>query len=171
VATAKLDAKSRNNHCRKVPGQALRKQCFLTVDPSRCLLLYPKQHWLEIEAKLLALPSLESRVRSLQRLLLGHAEEVEIDAQNRILISEPLRNFAGLERDVVFVGQGKKIELWHQRKIIGQAKGTDGNWSVKKEGSNRASSVHKNQESAWKEARRLARGEGSEAFLKGKMER
>ncbi len=48
------------------------------------------------------------------------------------------------------------------------SKRTDGNWSVKKEGSNRASSVHKNQESAWKEARRLARGEGSEAFLKGK---
>ena len=44
----------------------------------------------------------------------------------------------------------------------------DGKWAVKKAGSKRASSIHKNQGNAWKEARRLARGEGSEAFLKGK---
>jgi MraZ protein len=116
VATAKLDAKSRITIAGKYRAGFAENSVFLTVDPSRCLLLYPKQHWLEIEAKLLALPSLESRVRSLQRLLLGHAEEVEIDAQNRILISEPLRNFAGLERDVVFVGQGKKIELWQTQR-------------------------------------------------------
>jgi hypothetical protein len=48
------------------------------------------------------------------------------------------------------------------------SKRTDGKWAVKKEGSIRASSIHDNQESAWKETRRLARGEGSEAFLKGK---
>jgi len=111
-----VGCQGKNNHRREIPARFCGKQRFLTVDPSRCLLLYPKQHWLEIEAKLLALPSLESRVRSLQRLLLGHAEEVEIDAQNRILISEPLRNFAGLERDVVFVGQGKKIELWQTQR-------------------------------------------------------
>jgi MraZ protein len=116
VATAKLDAKSRITIAGKYRAGFAENSVFLTVDPSRCLLLYPKQHWLEIEAKLLALPSLESRVRSLQRLLLGHAEEVEIDAQNRILISEPLRNFAGLERDVVLVGQGKKIELWQTQR-------------------------------------------------------
>jgi MraZ protein len=116
VATAKLDAKARITIAGKYRPGFAENSVFLTVDPSRCLLLYPKQHWLDIEAKLLALPSLESRARSLQRLLLGHAEEVEIDAQNRILISEPLRNFAGLEHDVVLVGQGKKIELWQTQR-------------------------------------------------------
>lgn len=48
------------------------------------------------------------------------------------------------------------------------SKRTDGQWSVKREGASRASSLHSSQENAWKEARRLARGEGSEAFLKGK---
>lgn len=48
------------------------------------------------------------------------------------------------------------------------SKRTDGKWSVKKEGSARATSLHNDQESAWKEARRLARGTGSEAFLKGR---
>ena len=43
----------------------------------------------------------------------------------------------------------------------------DGNWSVKKSGSSRVASVHKTQQEAWKETRRLARGSGSEAFLKG----
>ena len=47
------------------------------------------------------------------------------------------------------------------------SKRTDGKWAVKKEGSSKASSIHDNQESAWKEARRLARGQGTEAFLKG----
>ncbi len=48
------------------------------------------------------------------------------------------------------------------------SKRNDGKWTVKKEGSAKASSLHKTQANAWKEARRLARGEGSEAFLKDK---
>ena len=48
------------------------------------------------------------------------------------------------------------------------SKRSDGKWVVKKDGSSKASSLHVTQENAWREARRLARGEGSEAFLKGK---
>ena len=48
------------------------------------------------------------------------------------------------------------------------SKRPDGAWSVKKEGSSRASSVHGTQQEAWNEARRLARGSKSEAFLKGR---
>jgi len=44
----------------------------------------------------------------------------------------------------------------------------DGKWAVKRAGTDRASSLHETQEKAWKEARRLARGVGSEAFLKGR---
>jgi len=54
------------------------------------------------------------------------------------------------------------------RKNYWTIKRSDGKWVVKREGSNRASSIHVKQESAWKEARRLARGSGSEAFLKGR---
>jgi hypothetical protein len=48
------------------------------------------------------------------------------------------------------------------------SKRPDGSWTVKKSGTSRASSVHSTQDSAWKEARRLARGAGSEAYLKGR---
>jgi len=48
------------------------------------------------------------------------------------------------------------------------SKRSDGKWAVKKSGSSKATSLHDTQENAWKEARRLARGAGTEAFLKGK---
>lgn len=116
VTAVKLDTKARL----VIPGKYRltmgENSLFMTVDPSRCLLLYPKQEWLDIEAKLMAMPSLDMRVRSLQRLLLGHAEEIEIDAHNRLLIPALLRDFAGLEHDVVLVGQGKKIEIWETKR-------------------------------------------------------
>ena len=55
-----------------------------------------------------------------------------------------------------------------QQKDYWTSKRKDGKWGVKKAGASRASSIHETQENAWKEARRLARGDGSEAFLKGK---
>jgi len=45
---------------------------------------------------------------------------------------------------------------------------TDGTWAVRRVGASRAASIHTRQSDAWKEARRLARGAGSEAFLKGR---
>ena len=54
----------------------------------------------------------------------------------------------------------KRSDYWASRR-------NDGKWSVKKAGANRSSSIHETQQQAWCEARRLARGTGSEAFLKG----
>jgi MraZ protein len=86
----------------------------LTVDKDRCLLLYPQPEWLEIERKLKALPSLNKTARALQRLYIGHAQDVEMDGQGRILLSPELRQFAGLERKVCLVGQGDKFEIWSE---------------------------------------------------------
>jgi MraZ protein len=57
---------------------------------------------------------LDKRVKRLQRLLIGHATECEMDTQGRVLISEPLRIFASLEKRVVLVGQGNKFEIWDE---------------------------------------------------------
>jgi len=84
----------------------------VTADPSRCLLIYPQPAWEPIEQKLNSLPSIEPQIRSLQRLLIGNACDVEIDGSGRILISPPLRQFAGLTKEVVLAGQGAKFELW-----------------------------------------------------------
>ena len=89
-------------------------QLVITVDTDRCLLLYPAPEWAEIEAKLEALPSFNKAARTLQRLYIGHAHEVEMDGQGRILLPPELRKFANLDKRVALVGQGKKFELWDE---------------------------------------------------------
>lgn len=86
----------------------------VTVDPSRCLLLYPRASWEPIQARLMALSSFDARMRGLQRLLVGHADDVDVDAAGRILVSPELRRYANLDRRVVLVGQGSKLELWDE---------------------------------------------------------
>lgn len=87
---------------------------IVTADPSKCLLIYPQPAWEPIEQKLNNLSSFDPRTRSLQRLLVGNASDVEMDAASRILVSPPLRQFAGLSKEVVLVGQGAKFELWDE---------------------------------------------------------
>ena len=84
----------------------------LTADPGHCLLLYPVAEWEPIQARLMALSSFNERVRSLQRLLVGHADDVELDGAGRILVPPALRHYAALDKHVVLVGQGNKFELW-----------------------------------------------------------
>lgn len=84
----------------------------VTADPGRCLLVYPLPAWEPIQQKLMALSSFNERTRALQRLLVGHADDVELDGAGRILIPPALRGFAGMERQVVLVGQGNRFELW-----------------------------------------------------------
>lgn len=87
----------------------------LTIDTEeRCLLLYPLPEWEEIERKLAALPSFNPAARRIQRLLIGHATDVEMDGQGRILLPPLLREYAGLNKRAVLVGQGKKFELWDE---------------------------------------------------------
>lgn len=87
----------------------------LTIDTEeRCLLLYPLPEWECIEKKLAALPSFNPAARRIQRLLIGHATDTEIDSQGRILLPPLLREYAGLKKRAVLVGQGKKFELWDE---------------------------------------------------------
>lgn len=87
----------------------------LTIDTEeRCLLLYPLPEWEEIEKKLAALPSFNAAARRIQRLLIGHATDVEMDSHGRILLPPLLREYAGLKKKAVLVGQGKKFELWDE---------------------------------------------------------
>ena len=87
----------------------------LTIDTEElCLLLYPLPEWEEIERKLASLPSFNPAARRIQRLLIGHATDVEMDGQGRILLPPLLREYARLNKRAVLVGQGKKFELWDE---------------------------------------------------------
>ena len=117
VTQLSLDAKSRLAIPARYRGE-LMSSCaghlIVTVDPSKCLLIYPQPDWEPIEQKLNNLSSFDPPTRYLQRLLVGNACDVDMDAAGRILISPPLRQFAGLTKDVVLVGQGTKFELWDE---------------------------------------------------------
>jgi MraZ protein len=86
----------------------------VTVDPDSCLLVYPLPEWEVIESKLVQLPSFNRRAKSIQRLLIGHATECDMDAQGRILLPTLLRDYAGLSKKIVMIGQGKKFEIWDE---------------------------------------------------------
>jgi MraZ protein len=86
----------------------------VTVDRDRCLLLYPTPDWDEIQRKLMRLPTLNATARSLQRLMVGHATDVELDSHGRVLLPPKLREFAGLTREAVLIGQGNRFELWDE---------------------------------------------------------
>jgi len=92
-----------------------------TIDHAdRCLLLYMLPDWEEIERKLSKLPALNPVARSLQRLMIGHATDVELDSHGRVLIPPNLREYAGLTRDVVLSGQGTRFELWDEALWVAQ---------------------------------------------------
>ncbi|MDR0247008.1 MAG: division/cell wall cluster transcriptional repressor MraZ [Burkholderiales bacterium] len=86
----------------------------ITVDPSRCLLIYPQPIWEPIQEKLMALSSFDERTRALQRLLVGYADDVTLDSAGRVLVSPALRQYAKLDHRMVLVGQGARFELWDE---------------------------------------------------------
>ena len=87
-----------------------------TVDQDYCLIIYPKPDYEDIERKLARLPSLHPKVRKLTRLMIGYAEEVELDGHGRIRIPVALREFASLEKQAMLIGQINRFELWDEQR-------------------------------------------------------
>ena len=87
----------------------------VTIHPGgECLLVYPLPDWEELERKLMQLPNLRPDAQRVQRLLVGHAADVELDSHGRMLLPANLRSFAALSRDVELIGQGTHFELWDE---------------------------------------------------------
>lgn len=86
-----------------------------TVDADYpCLLLYPLPNWQVVEDKLIKLSSMNSMERRLQRLLLGHADECDMDKSGRLLIAPTLRKYASLSHKIMLVGQLNRFEIWDE---------------------------------------------------------
>src|SRR3977135_1957210 len=86
----------------------------VTVDKDQCLLIYPLPDWEEIERKLMRLPTLNPQARRLQRLMVGHATDLALDGDGRVLLPPKLREFGHLTRDAMLIGQGLRFELWDE---------------------------------------------------------
>ena len=91
-----------------------KSKLVITADKDKCLLIYTQSNWSAIEKKLSNLPSYNKEARFIQRLLIGYATESEIDSQGRFLIPSPLREYAGIQKKNVLLGQGNKFELWSE---------------------------------------------------------
>ena len=84
-------------------------QLVVAKNPDGCLSLYPLPVWEQFETSLLSLTTEDEAWR---RFFVGSATEVEIDGASRVLIPPELRSWAGLEREVKFMGVGPNFELW-----------------------------------------------------------
>jgi len=99
---------------REAIAQRAQGKVVVTVDRDQCLLIYPQPDWEQVEQKLMSLPSLHAQSRRLQRLMVGHATDLELDGHGRFLVPPELRQFANLERHGMLIGQGNRFELWDE---------------------------------------------------------
>jgi MraZ protein len=105
--------------------ESLMAQCLgevvVTIDTqASCLALYPLSVWEDIQEQIQALPALKPAVKRFQRLVLGYATDLEIDANGRLLLPAPLRDYAELEKKLVLVGQGNKLEIWSEAQWLSE---------------------------------------------------
>lgn len=115
AAALNMDAKGRiavpTRHREALTREAGGK-LVLTAHPEGCLLLYPGSAWEPVRTKVMGFPSFNTLASKWKRLLVGFAEEVELDVAGRVLLSPELRNFARLDKRVMMVGQGTHFEIW-----------------------------------------------------------
>lgn len=83
-----------------------------------CLDIYPLEEWARLEEKVRALPKMDRAVRYFMRRVIASAVEVELDRQGRVLVPAAHREDAGINGDVVVVGQLERIELWDKARWI-----------------------------------------------------
>ncbi len=108
-----IDVKGRMNFPTRM-REILGENFVITKGPDSCLFVYSLEGWAELEAKLNAQPL--SKGRNIQRFFFAGAVEVEPDKQGRINIPQHLREYAGLEKDVVVIGASGRAEIWDKAK-------------------------------------------------------
>ena len=96
--------------------EELGEEFVVTKGLDGCLFVFPNDAWHEFEAKLRALPLTNKSARQFSRFFVAGATPGELDKQGRILLPGTLREFAGLEKDVVLTGMLNRIEIWSKEK-------------------------------------------------------
>ena len=92
--------------------EALTDDSVLTRGADQCLVIYPPDGWRSICARIETLPLSDQDARMYRRFLFADAMILDLDAQGRVLVASELRQYAGIDRSVVFVGMDTEIEVW-----------------------------------------------------------
>ena len=106
-----IDAKNRMivpSKCRDDLGY----KCVLTKGDDLCLYIYPMCEWDKVREKLAALPTSDKLIRAYVRKVYSNAVECEVDKPGRLTIPTELREYAGIDKDIVTVGMIDKLEIW-----------------------------------------------------------
>ena len=98
--------------------EQLGDEFVVTKGMDGCLFVYANDDWNAFEQKLTSLPLINKEARKFARFFLAGAAQVEVDKQGRILLPANLREFASLEKDVVLVGVGSRIEIWSRENWV-----------------------------------------------------
>lgn len=114
-----LDAKGRfaiPTRYRELINEQCAGQFVLTYSAfdSGALWLYPQQEWQRVRDDVMRLGTFNAAHRGLQRRLVGSATPVEPDGSGRLQLPQTLRQVAGLEKHIVFLGMGSRFEIWNE---------------------------------------------------------
>ncbi len=99
----------------------------------RCLVAYPYEEWRNVEEKISSLSMVKKEVKAFQRFFISGATECPIDKLGRILLPPTLRDYAQLEKDVVFAGMGKMFEIWSRQRWVEEIKRAEENFEGMRE--------------------------------------
>ena len=96
--------------------EALGEEFVVTKGLDGCLFVYDNKEWAAFEEKLNSLPLTNKDARQFVRFFLAGAAMAEVDKQGRILVPSVLREFAGLEKEVVLIGVASRVEIWSKER-------------------------------------------------------
>jgi len=117
IKEVSLDAKGRlaiPTRFRELAQKICDCELILNVNPfNKCLSVYPVKEWERIEAEISTYPDAVDDLRAMRNLLMGYADELELDSAGRFLVPPLHRKFAGIEKDAVVVGKANKFEIWN----------------------------------------------------------
>lgn len=114
-STHNLDDKGRliiPSRFREVFRARYNDERFILTNLRQCLVAYPWEEWRIIEDKAAAVSDIDESVKAFLRFFISGAVEVTLDRQARVLIPPSLREYAGLEKEIVLVGLVKNFEIW-----------------------------------------------------------
>lgn len=87
---------------------------IVTKGLDHCLFAYPQEEWKIFENKLKQLPLTNAGARKFVRFFFSGAIECELDNQGRIVLPQNLREYAGLQKEVVSIGVNNRVEIWNK---------------------------------------------------------
>jgi MraZ protein len=135
----KVDEKGRTALPKKF-REILGDKLIVTLGYENSLIVVSEENWKSLLEGTEGRPFIESETRETQRFLLGGASGVQLDDKGRFVLPAYLREFAGVEDDVVFLGLSRYVEIWDRKKWLIYRKGLEKNIDsiskrlVKKEG-------------------------------------